>query len=291
MISRVPMARPPGPPEEPSGPIPVRSTLSSEFQAALHSGVREVYRDDVLWVLDKPAGVLSHPNPPSGRATNAIVRGTYDFEREVFLLDDSGLSRREVHLVHRLDQETSGLILCTFRGDAAAILKESLHDREVTKEYRALVLGVPVPPSGEWADHLEKASEGRRLVVRAVPGRINARTRYSVVETIRPSGLALLALWPETGRTHQLRVQAARRSVPIAGDERYGDFTANKFLASRIALKRMFLHALRIELRHPTTGHIIKLQAPLSSRLTTILEKARELAEPVPRRAGGRGNR
>jgi len=98
-------------------------------------------------------------------------------------------------------------------------------------------------------------------------------------------GLALLSLRPETGRTHQLRVQAAAHGLPIAGDERYGDFAANRFLAAEIGLKRMFLHAFRISLRHPRTGHVLRLHAPMTSRLSMPIEKARSLLVPVPRRS------
>jgi 23S rRNA pseudouridine955/2504/2580 synthase len=109
-------------------------------------------------------------------------------------------------------------------------------------------------------------------------------TRYAVVEALRPQGLSLLALWPETGRTHQLRVQAATRGLPIAGDERYGDFLANRYLALEAGLKRMFLHAQRVELRHPVTGHKLRLEARLSRKLVESLAKARALERQVPRR-------
>jgi len=250
----------------------------------IHPGVREVFRDDTLWVLDKPAGVLSHPNPPSDEASNALLRAPYDFERETFSLQGPGQEPAEIHLVHRLDQDTSGLIICTFGEEAASALKEALFHREVEKEYRALVLGLESASQGEWADHLEKVSGKHGALVKSGRGKINAVTRYSVLERIGIAGLSLLSLRPQTGRTHQLRVQAARRGCPIAGDERYGDFAANRFLSAEIGLKHMFLHAVHMELRHPRTGHVLKLNAPLTSRLALPLEKARGLLRPVPRR-------
>ena len=250
---------------------PARDELSS----FLHPAVREIHRDGTLWVLDKPAGVLSHPNPPGTRAPNALVRGPYDFERELYRVEPPGGKQRQVHLVHRLDQETSGIILCTFDGASSADLKEAFYHREVTKEYRALVVGVPGQKQGEWSDRLEKASRGGQAVVTVARGRPNAVTRFAVIEVFRGKGLALLSLWPETGRTHQLRVQAASRGFPIAGDGRYGNFAANRRLEAEIGLKHMFLHAHRIELRHPRTGHRLKLEAPMSSRLTAPLERLR----------------
>jgi 23S rRNA pseudouridine955/2504/2580 synthase len=264
------------------------SYKSMDLKSWLHRGVREVFRDETLWALDKAAGILSHPNPPAKSAPNAILRAPYDFERELYRLDIPGQRQIQAHLIHRLDQETSGLILCAFNGDAASELKAALFHREVKKEYRALLLGVPGPSRGTWADHLDKISEGRRVVVKAVRGtsrgRVNALAHYHVLERISPASLALVAIRPETGRTHQLRVQAACRDHPIAGDNRYGEFAANRFLSAEIGLKHMFLHALRIELRHPSTGHVLKLHAPLTKRLLLPLERARTLARPVPRR-------
>jgi RluA family pseudouridine synthase len=248
---------------------------NDDLRAWTHPGVREIYRDDVLWALDKPAGILSHPNPPNAVARNALLRGAYDFERELYRLEIPGSRQRQVHLVHRLDQETSGLILCTFQSEAAAMIKEALFHRELQKEYRALVVGVPSPRQGEWSDRLEKAARGGQATVTVKPGRPNATTRYRVIEVFERARLSLLSLWPETGRTHQLRVQSSSRGHPIAGDPRYGDSSLNRQLDSTAGLKHMFLHAYRVELRHPETGHLLKLEAPLTSRLSGPLQRLR----------------
>ena len=113
------------------------------FAANLHSGVREIYRDDTLWVLDKPAGVLTHPNPPGKRAANVLLRTVYDYERELYRVTVEGEKQRQLHLVHRLDQETSGLIICTFSPSGAADLRKAFYEGDVHKEYRALVLAPP----------------------------------------------------------------------------------------------------------------------------------------------------
>lgn len=256
-----------------------------------HPAAREVFRDDVLWVLDKPAGVLSHPNPPANEAPNALLRGVYDFKEESYLLEQGWAPARRVYLVHRLDQETSGLILCAFDEAAASRLKEALYRREVKKEYRAVLVGVPSPRRGEWADALEKSRKDGRVTVVRRPGEANALAGYGVLKVFEPAGLSLVALWPETGRTHQLRVQAASRGHPVAGDERYGDFTANKFLEAEAGLKRMFLHSYHIEIRHPRTSHILRFHAPLTSRLAEPLERMKGLLIPAPRRARARSSR
>lgn len=251
-----------------------------DYARRLHKSVREVYRDDVLWVLDKPSGVVSHPNSPAKRSANALLRVDYDGETESY-----AFGRRQVFLVHRLDQDTSGLILCTFSGDAAATLKEDLYHCELEKEYRALVLAAPRPPFGDWRDCLVKESKRGRVEVRTkARGDINAETSYELERSFPGTGLALLRLRPHTGRTHQLRVQTSRRNVPIIGDDRYGDFTANRFLREKIGLKCMFLHAARVELRHPTKGKRMTFTAPFSKRLTEPLEKLEALYTRVPKR-------
>jgi len=248
------------------------------FAANLHSGVREIYRDDTLWVLDKPAGVLTHPNPPGKRASNVLLRTVYDYERELYRVTVEGEKQRQLHLVHRLDQETSGLIICTFSPSGAADLRKAFYEGDVHKEYRALVLAPPRARRGEWRDCLSKSSgRGDNAQVRVTNGRPNAVTTFQVMEKFDCAGLALLSLRPETGRTHQLRVQAAAHGHPIAGDTRYGDFDANRRLAESTGLKRMFLHAFALRLRHPQSGHLLRFEAPLTSRLAEPLERVRQV--------------
>ncbi len=256
--------------------------MASKPPSVLHSRVREIYRDETLWILDKPPGVISHPNPPAAQAPNALVRSAYDFDREAYWVEDGDGRRVPVFLVHRLDQDTSGLILCTFNDGAAATLKEALYRREIAKEYRAVVLGIPREPEGTWRDCLQKrAGQGKASVVVDPRGRPNAETRYRVLKVFPAAGAALLRLEPETGRTHQLRVQTASRGLPIAGDERYGDFEANRRLVGLIGLRRMFLHAYRVELRHPASGHRLSFTADLTRPLSEPLEKLAGVGEPI----------
>jgi 23S rRNA pseudouridine955/2504/2580 synthase len=159
----------------------------------------------------------------------------------------------------------------------------------VEKEYQALLLGSLRKDEGEWEDRLEKRSgRGRADVSVQARGRPNAQSAYRILQRFPRAGATLAALRPMTGRTHQLRVQAASRGHPIAGDERYGDFTANRFLAREIGLNRMFLHAWRLEFRHPETNHLMKFQRDPGQRLSGPLERLSLLSRPVPRRGGGR---
>jgi len=266
-----------------------------ELFAILHKSVREVFRDDTLWVLDKPAGIVSHPNPPAKRSANALLRAEYIAEDEVYEFRGGGgrgdvREPRRVFLIHRLDQDTGGLILCAFTASAAAKLQEDLYRRDLVKEYRALLLEAPRPPMGTWSDALARKSHGDRVDVRRLrDAEPNAETSYQLERTFPGTGLALVRMRPHTGRTHQLRVQAAERGVPIVGDERYGDFTANRFIGERIGLKQMFLHASRLELRHPTTGRRLTFTAEFGQRLTRPLEKLETLGTRIPKRVVGVG--
>src|SRR5262249_54769349 len=156
---------------------------------------------------------------------------------------------KRLYLVHRLDQDTSGLILCAFDEAAAAALKQALARRQIHKQYLALVLGIPRAAEGVWRDCLQKRSRRGRAEVAIVKGRPNAVTRFRRLKVYEAAGAALLELSPETGRTHQLRVQAAARGLPIAGDDRYGDFAANRRAAELLGLRRMFLHAVGLEFK------------------------------------------
>jgi RluA family pseudouridine synthase len=251
----------------------------------LHRSAREVHRDEWIWVIDKPAGVLSHPNQPTRKASNALLKGEFNFEDESYTAELPGEGERKVWLLHRLDLDTSGLIVCAFDPEAAAVFKQALHEHEVEKAYKALLLSAPKPPFGCWSDCLARSARGGRVDVRVRSGRkANAETSYELERTFPGTGLALVRMMPHTGRTHQLRVQAAWHGVPVIGDPRYGDFEANRFLAEKIGLKRMFLHAWGLAFRHPITGHRLSFTQELSQRLRLPLERLERLGTKVPRR-------
>jgi RluA family pseudouridine synthase len=259
---------------EPRSPSPGPAGASGPegaLAAELGPGVEEVSREGALWVLEKPAGVLSHPNPPERRAKNALLQGVYDLRHESYLLPGPGA--RRVWLVHRLDRDTSGLILCALDAETAARLKEDLRSGRMEKEYQALVLGLPRVLRGVWEDRLVERQGAEKVTVEPRRGAANARAGFRVLRAFRREGLALLALRPETGRTHQLRVQAASRGIPIAGDERYGDFRRNRDLARELGLRRLFLHASRLVVRDPRGGRRLELESPLPAELAGVLER------------------
>ena len=271
--------------------MPTASISPDSLSKLLGHGVREVWRDEDLWVLDKPAGVLSHPNPPAKSAANALINAEYDYDRELYrarLPGEKGV--RRIWLVHRLDRETSGLILCALTEAAAAEMKDAIQRREIEKEYRALVLGMPSDRgeddvSGEWRDHLERSRRAGRVEVEVLGGRTpNATTRYTVVRCLTSAGVSLLALTPREGRTHQLRVQCARHGHPIAGDDRYGDFSANRHLQSEAGLKHMFLVAHKLGFKHPRTGKRMRFEAELRPELAAVLAKLEMSKQRIPRK-------
>ena len=260
------------------------SSDTTTLSAFLGRGVREVFRDEALWVLDKPPKALSHPNPPAKSSPSALLKGDYDFERECYRLRGGSDKLRRVWLVHRLDRDTSGLILCALTPEAAATLKEALARREIEKQYHALVLGVPGEASGTWRDHLERSRREGRVEVAVVRGsNPNATTSYKVLERYTPAGLSLLALEPREGRTHQIRVQCARHGHPIAGDDRYGDFGANRELGKAAGIARTMLVAQRLCFEHPTTRRTVRFECEPPPDLAGVLAKLKTVRRAIVR--------
>jgi len=259
-----------------------------------------LFEDRWLIAVNKPAGVLSHPNtetPSVPPRRDCAFEGRYHFQERRF--DAPGGS---LWLVHRLDQDTSGVLLATKSAEMAkkcrACFEETSPSR-IRKIYLALVAGKPSPVSGVWRDHLEKRighGKVRSSVLRNRPP--NAELRYAVrharavadrerrqgdrssrarkrigTPTEEEKSVSLLEIILLTGRTHQIRVQAATHRHPVAGDRIYGDFSLNRRLRHEIGLRRLFLHAWRLDFRHPMTGHFLSLEAPVPLELEKCLAR------------------
>ncbi len=197
-----------------------------------------------LVAIDKPAGVRSHPNG-SAPDSRAVFSLPYNPELEAYDSPEG----EGIHLLHRLDSPTSGLILFATRRDVAKAVRTAFADHTVAKTYYALVRGRPTRDKEIWRDRL--TVKRHRGVLRAETGSGDpAETEVELVGTIQgPPLLSLLRLRPSTGRTHQLRVQCAARRLPIVGDATYGDFRFNRNYAKQQGEKRMFLHAASIDLQ------------------------------------------
>jgi 23S rRNA-/tRNA-specific pseudouridylate synthase len=218
-----------------------------------------------LLAVDKPEGVLSHPNPGTAKARSAF-EGAYDFEERSF-----ETPRGKIWLIHRLDQDTSGVLLAAREKSAARACRELFETGEVRKIYDALVAGKVLPGQGRWNDKIGVAKQKGRVRSRVLGGPPNAKLKYRVMRFFPRHALSLLEIELITGKTHQVRVQAAARRWPVAGDEIYGHFELNKKLRSQVGLRRLFLHAKGLELKLPGTGSV-RIESPLPEKLRGVLD-------------------
>ena len=206
-----------------------------------------------LIALHKPDGIMSHPNETRANP-KALLTCNYDLEHERYYWHGG-----ELFLLHRLDSPTSGVILgCTDFALARAI-KKAFEDNAVQKTYRALVFGSPVSKKETWQDRLEKNGTGS-VIARGKP---NALTETKLVNTTRlEDGIfSELELKPKTGKTHQLRVQAAARGLPMIGDATYGNFAWNRAFTKVTKQKRLFLHALEVYVKLEWKGNLLEFYA------------------------------
>jgi len=219
-----------------------------------------IYEDDVLLVVNKPAGMVVHPalGHTSGTLVNAVLA------RCPQVAEVGGPERAGI--VHRLDKDTSGLILIAKDEPTRAALQRQFKRRQVVKTYLALVEDQVQPREGiiEAPVGRDKRQRKKMAVVRR--GR-QARTTYRAVEYFPYH--TLLEVRPHTGRTHQVRVHLAWMGYPIVGDAVYGR------RRQRLLSSRHFLHAARLRFTHPTTGEEIEFEAPLPPKLEAVLKQLR----------------
>ena len=245
-------AAPGGPP----GAGPVRIT----FQV--------LHEDPHLLAVDKPAGLASHPG-------TGITGATLVEEARAHLRTPAELPPAEFKPspAHRLDRDTSGVVLVARTRQAMVRLTEIFTEGTgVAKTYLALAKGkmpraegtIDLPLSEHEQTARSRAARGVKLQ--------EAVTRYRVLASMKDA--SLLALRIETGRTHQIRRHLQAVGHPVAGDRRHGDFPFNRLARTRWGLRRMFLHAWKLELPHPITGGRLRLEAPLPPELEEVLSRA-----------------
>jgi tRNA pseudouridine65 synthase len=219
-----------------------------------------------LAAFSKPAGVLSHPNGP-GEEARSLLQAPYDLEHEFFEWTVPGLGApRRLWLLNRLDSATSGVILAAADATLAAEVRAQFKRKQVRKIYQALVFGTPKQQVELWRDRLAVEKKAGRIRTAAVAGHVPAESRMSVVRASRKEPrVTLLRLEPRTGRSHQLRVQCAKRALPIVGDQTYGDFSRNREFAKRTGTKRLFLHSLETSFDYEfrQARHAFSAKAPL----------------------------
>jgi 23S rRNA-/tRNA-specific pseudouridylate synthase len=240
-----------------------------EFWAELPlgRGVTVLVHDAIgLAAFNKPAKVLSHPNVP-GEEPRSLLNARYVLDGEYFEWDPGeGAPPRRLWLLNRLDSATSGVILAAASAELAAEIRAQFKRKHVRKVYQALVFGAPRQAVELWQDLLTVEKRGGVIRTAAHSGHIPAESQMRVVRAgHRHPRLTLIRLEPRTGRSHQLRVQCAKRGLPIVGDQTYGDFTRNREFASMAGTRRLFLHSMETSFDYEFAGtrHAFSARAPL----------------------------
>ena len=223
-----------------------------------------IFEDEQLIAIDKPAGVAVHGG--SGVAFGVIEQLRRARPQAKFL-----------ELVHRLDKETSGLLLLAKKRSALTALQQQLRTRGMGKTYAALVFGA-WPANRKVIDlalHKTQDAQGERRVRVVTSDHADGRRSVSLVAVRqRHAGYTLLDVTIKTGRTHQIRVHLAHEGHAIVGDPKYGDFARNRELArGALQFTRMFLHARALTFDHPASGERLQLEAPLPADCAQLLER------------------
>jgi 23S rRNA pseudouridine1911/1915/1917 synthase len=224
------------------------------------TGLIVVHEDADIVVVDKPPGVAAHPTP--GWTGPTVLQGLLAAGHT---LATSGAAERQ-GIVHRLDANTSGLMVLAKSEPAYSALKRAFREREVDKRYHALVQGHPDPLRGTVDAPIGRhpSGDGRFAVI---AGGRPSITHYDTLEAFRAASLVEVIL--ETGRTHQIRVHMTAIRHPCAGDRLYG---ADPVLAARLGLTRQWLHAVRLGFAHPADGRKVEFTSAYSADLASALD-------------------
>lgn len=254
----------PTPTEPVGGAKPQRATL----------GIPILHEDAHLLVLDKPANLAVHPGTGIAPGESVI-----EMARAYLYTGWSNADLFQPSLVHRLDKDTSGVLVIAKTGESLRRLTAALRDGGFTKRYLALVEGVPSPRDGVISGLLERVdsrSGGAKAEVSQGDGKWSV-TRYRTVKDF--GDFALLGVIIETGRMHQIRAHLASQGHPLVGDPRYGSFERNRAYRKTLGLKRTFLHAADLEI-DTGKGEALVFHAPLPKDLASALERVPGLPAP-----------
>jgi 23S rRNA pseudouridine955/2504/2580 synthase len=240
---------------------PVRVAERGDPEVAPHFRLPVIFEDDWILAIDKPAGVAVHGG-------SGVAHGVIESLRSM------RPGARYLELVHRLDRETSGVLLLAKKRSALVALHEMLRAHELDKRYLVAVAGRFRNERQRVQLALAKrtTAQGDRRVSVSEDGQESETVFHRLA---RGQDMSLLEAELLTGRTHQIRVHLAHLKHPVLGDEKYGDFELNKALRKR-GLKRMFLHAARLSLRHPETGETLEFKSPLPADLERFAATIRD---------------
>ncbi len=227
-----------------------------------------IFEDEWLLVIDKPAGLVVHPTPTHSGGT--LVHGLlYRWQGH-----PAGLDPLRPGIVHRLDKDTSGLMVVAKDPDTLAALGRQFHQRRVSKEYLAAVWGAVRHPSGIIDAPIARDPVHRKRMKVVRRGGRAARSSYRVLAHRPP--ITWLAVFPETGRTHQIRVHLAHLGHPIVGDVVYG---RPRKLPPGVAVDRQALHAAALSFTHPATGEPLSFRSPLPADLQLLWDYCQNTAD------------
>jgi 23S rRNA pseudouridine955/2504/2580 synthase len=237
-------------------PVAVAAIADKKFIPAAVFPV--LYEDDYFLIIDKPDGVACHGG-------SGVSFGVIEQLRQTYVT-------KFLELAHRLDRDTSGILILAKKRQALTGIQEIIKNGQMTKYYVALTIG-------KWRDTTRNVKEPlfkyllangeRRVRVDPAHGKF-AHTIFSVMESFK--GYTLVKADIRTGRTHQIRVHSQYIGYPIAGDDKYGDSEANKYLA-KLGFKRMFLHAHLVEFIHPITKEKVLVKSPLFPKLQSFIKE------------------
>jgi len=221
------------------------------------------HQDEHLIVLDKGPGLVVHPARGHREGTLSQLLGP--------LLESEGAAwdPERPGIVHRLDRDTSGLMVVARTDDVLRALQAQLGRREIEREYLALVEGRPPSRTGTIEAPIGRDPRVRTRMAVGGSGAREARTHFTLEQALKST--SLLSLLLETGRTHQIRVHLQAIGHPVAGDPEYGT-------AGLLGLERQFLHASRLAFSHPVTGEPLEVRSPLPADLRSALERAERVS-------------
>jgi tRNA pseudouridine65 synthase len=239
------------------------SALAEDFWSALPLGdeVKLLVKDPHgLAAFDKPSGILSHPNESQDEA-RSLLTTRYDKEAQCFTWKATDGTMRRLWLLNRLDSATSGVILVSANEKVAMAVREHFAKKHVSKTYQALVFGKPIKNADVWRDLLA-VQKGRGQIRTSTSGNVPSESKFQLIKHHqRTFSTSLIKLEPRTGRSHQLRVQCAKRNLPIIGDQTYGDFGLNRAFTKVTKSKRLFLHSLETSFTYEFAGRKIPFKA------------------------------
>lgn len=252
-----------------SYPEPVTELVEEPFDLPI------LFEDDSIVILDKPAGIIVHPNDmeQTGTIVQALL-SRYPNIKEAVYDAESEVSKLRPGIVHRLDRDTSGVLVVAKTAAAMQTLSAQFHDHSIEKTYVALTVGRDVKEETVTTDIKRKPFERTMMGVAPTGEGREAITHIKPVQiwNVKNTAITLAEFKIETGRTHQIRVHCKFRGHPILGDELYQNATS-KMLGGRLGAERQLLHAAKLTLTHPTTLERMTFESPLPADFNLILTK------------------